>query len=613
MCSMRLSLAVFLCLLFAYNGPATAQEVDPYYTLDPVVVTGSRIPQHLSRIGRSVSIIGREEIEAAPADNIADLLEYVSGVDVRQRGVHGVQADVAIRGGSFEQTLILVDGINVSDPQTGHHNLDLPVTLEDIERIEILKGPGARIYGHNAMAGVINIITRDVEHSTVGGYVTYGDYDYYDLGAHGALKTGDMSSRVSVSRRYSTGHIEQEETDFDIKTWTYKGAINRGSHKFQLGLGYTDKGFGAYRFYSDTYPNQRERTDTLLAHSGAHLKMSDFEVMPRVFWRRHNDDFKIEIGGNWYRNEHRTDSYGMQVNSRFESELGTTAFGGEIAFEVLQSTNLGDHDRERTSVSLEHKFYPVERVILGIGASAIKYSDWGWEYWPGAELNIELTDGFNWFASSGKSFRIPTYTELYYYTPANQGNSDLKPERAWTHETGIRWLETGLGANLSLFLRDAKDVIDWSRVSDKEPWKARNIAECRTQGFEVGLDFYPEAFFGKRFVSAVNIAYTYLDSHWDTGGLESKYVLDHLRHQLHGSILLDWFDDLTHNIKVRHEKRMVGDSNVVVDTRLAYKWTDYEIFLEVTNLFNEEYVESGFAPMPGCWIMGGVRFNMDFK
>ena len=612
-CSIRLYvgwLTAILFFLLACNGSLIAQEENvPCYTLDPVVVTGSRIPQHLSKIGQSVSIISREEIEVLPVDNIADLLEYVSGVDVRQRGAHGVQADVAIRGGLFEQTLILVDGVNVSDSQTGHHNLDLPVNLEDIERIEVLKGPGARIYGHNAMAGVINIITRDVDQSAVGGYAKYGDYDYYDLGAHGALKTGDISNRVSVSRRSSTGHVENKNTDFDINTLAYKGAISRGNHKVQVGLGYTDKDFGAYRFYSDTYPNQRERTETLLAYSTAHLKMVDLEVTPRMFWRRHNDDFKIEIGGKWHRNEHRTDAYGVQLGSRFESELGSTALGGEIAFETLQSTNLGDHGRKRSGVFLEHKFYPVERLTFGLGASAMKYSDWGWEYWPGAELNVELMDGFNWFASSGRSFRIPTYTELYYYTPANQGNSDLKPERAWTYETGIRWREKGVGASCSLFFRDAENLIDWSRASDQDPWKARNIAESRTQGFELGLDFYPEAFFSTAFVSAVNIAYTYLDSDWDTGGLDSKYVLDHLRHQLHGSIILDWFDGLTHVVKARYEKRMVGDSHIVVDTRLACKLSAYEVFLEITNLFDEQYVESGFAPMPGRWIMVGVKLN----
>ncbi len=587
-----------------------AQDEDlPCHTLDPVVVTGSRIPEHLSRIGQSVSVISREDIKALPADSVSDLLETVSGVDVRQRGVHGLQADVAIRGGSFEQTLILIDGVNVSDPQTGHHNLDLPVNLEDIERIEVLKGPGARMYGQNAMSGVINIITRDVDHPAVGGYGKYGDYDYDDFGAHGAFKTGDWANRVSLSRRSSTGYMEN--TDFDINTFFYKGMINGEKHQCQLVIGYTDKDFGAYRFYSDTFPNQQEATKTLLAYSNAHLRVAGVEVMPQVFWRRHNDDFKIEIGDDWYRNEHQTDAYGVQLSSRIQSELGTTAFGGEIASEDLQSATLGDHNRERSGVFLEHKFCPVERLSFDLGASAMHYSDWGWEYWPGVESNVGLTDGWNGFASVGRSFRIPSYTELYYSTPANQGNPDLKPEKAWTYETGLRWHKKGMAANASLFLRDAENLIDWSRTSDQDPWKVRNIAESTTRGLELGWDFYPAAFSDIKLLSAVNIAYTYLDSDWNTGKLESKYVLDHLRHQLHASIILDWLDNLSQTVLARYEKRMVADSHIVVDTRLAYQWHECEFFLEATNLFDEAYVESGFVPMPGRWIVGGVKIKMD--
>ena len=607
---MPLVRTTLLCLVLAHQAPLMAQEeAAPCYTLDPVVVTGSLIPDHLSKIGQSVSVIRREDIEVLPADNISDLLETVSGVDVRQRGIRGVQADVAIRGSSFEQTLILVDGVPVSDPQTGHHHLDLPVNVGDVERIEVLKGPAARIYGQNAMAGVINIITRDVDRHAVGAYGAYGDYDYDHIGGHGAFKTHDTAHRFSVSRRSSAGYME--DTDFDINTLFYKGVAHRGNHQYQLGLGYSEKDFGAYGFYSDIFPNEREQTETLLVYSSAHFKMADVELMPRIFWRRHDDDFKIEIGGDWYQNEHRSDAYGAQLNSRIKSEWGTTAFGGEIASEELQSPSLGDHDRNRSGVFLEHKFCPVEHLTFGFGASAMHYSDWGWEYWPGAESNVELTDRLNWFASIGRSFRVPSYTEWYYDTPANQGNPDLKPERAWTYETGLRWRKKGLGANLGLFLRDAEDVIDWSRLSDQDPWKVRNISTSTTQGFELGLDVYPAAFSDTKLLSAVHMAYTYLDSDWDSGELESKYVLDHLRHQLHGSIILDWLDHLTQTVLARYEKRMVGDSHVVVDTRLAYTWHSWQVFLEATNLFDEKYVESGFVPMPGRWIIAGAKFNLD--
>jgi len=603
-----------MTLILVLVGNATLkaeQSSDQYYELDPVVVTGSRIPYHLSESAYSVSVISREEIAILPADNISDVLEHVNGVDVRQRGARGVQADVGIRGGSFEQTLIMVDGVNMSDPQTGHHNMDLPVNLNDIERIEIIKGPAARIYGPNAMGGVINIITRDVNSNSFGGHGGYGEYGYYDLGAQGALSGDKVSGRLSASRRYSSGYLGGKDTDFDIRTINYKGVLKSESNKFQLGMGFTDKDFGAYKFYSDTFPDQREKTETFLLYGNADLIMTNMEIMPRIHWRHHRDKYKININGVWNINDHRTDVLGAQVNTLITSGWGTTSIGGEAEHENMESSSLGDHDRGRQAVFLEHRFYPSDRLTMGLGASAVHYSSWGWEYWPGADISIELTDEFTWFSSVEKSFRVPTYTELYYVTPANKGNPDLKPEKAWTGETGFRFLIHGVTANFSLFYRDSEDVIDWSRRPGETAWQATNIATVRTKGGEVGVTLYPQSFFNAKWLSSVGIAYTYLDSDRHTRGMESKYVLDYLRHQVNGSMVFTWLPSLKHVIKTRYGKRMAGDSYTVVDTRLTYTLSNYDIFLEATNLFNENYIESGFTPMPDRWIMGGVKFKWE--
>jgi iron complex outermembrane receptor protein len=159
-----------------------------------------------------------------------------------------------------------------------------------------------------------------------------------------------------------------------------------------------------------------------------------------------------------------------------------------------------------------------------------------------------------------------------------------------------------------LFLRDSKDLIDWSRRSYLNPWKARNVSESKTRGFELGLDVFPRTLWSKTFIPSINVAYTYLDSDYDSAGLESKYVLKHLRHQIHGSIILNWSDVLKQSLKARYEKRITGASHVIVDTRLGYKYNKFEFFLDATNLFDEEYTESGFSPMPGFWIIGGVKF-----
>lgn len=602
--------AITLILVLAGNATLMAQENHvQYYELDPVVVTGSRISYRLSASAGSVSVISREEIAILPADNVSDILEHVNGVDVRRRGAHGVQADVGIRGGSYEQTLIMVDGVTVSDPQTGHHNMDLPVNLNDIERIEIVKGPAARIYGPNAMGGVINIITRDVSSNSFGAYGKYGEYGFYDLGAQAELSWDKVSGRLSASRRYSSGYLEGKDTDFDIKTINYKGVLKSGFNEFRMGMGFSDKDFGAYKFYSDIFPDQREKTETFLLYGNADLKMADMEIMPRIHWRRHKDEFKININGVWNVNDHRTDVLGVQLNTLITSGLGSTSIGGEAELEDMESSSLGDHDRWRQGVFLEHKLYLSDRLTIGMGASAVHYSSWGWEYWPGADMSIELTDGLSWFTSFEKSFRVPTYTELYYFTPANQGNPDLKPEKAWTGETGLRWLTDGVTAEFSLFYCDSEDVIDWSRRPGETAWQARNIATVRTNGGEVGVTFYPQSFSNNKWLSSVGIAYTYLDSDRDTKGMESKYALDYLRHQINGSVVVTWLPSLKQVIKARYEKRMVGDNYTVVDTRLTYTFPNYEVFLEATNLFNENYIESGFTPMPDRWIMGGMKFN----
>jgi iron complex outermembrane receptor protein len=376
-------------------------------------------------------------------------------------------------------------------------------------------------------------------------------------------------------------------------------------------MGFTDKDFGAYKFYSDTFPDQREKTETFLLYGNADLKMVDMEVMPRIHWRHHKDKYKININGVWNINDHRTDVLGAQVNTLITSGWGTTSIGVEAEHEDMESSSLGDHDRGRQAVFFEHRFYPSDRMTMGLGASAVHYSSWGWEYWPGADISIELTDEFTWFSSVEKSFRVPTYTELYYVTPANKGNPDLKPEKAWTGETGLRCLIQGVTANFSLFYRDSEDVIDWSRRPGETAWQATNIATVRTKGGEVGVTLYPQSFFNIKWLSSLGIAYTYLDSDRHTRGMESKYVLDYLRHQVNGSMVFTWLPSLKHVIKTRYGKRMAGDSYTVVDTRLTYTLSNYDIFLEATNLFNENYIESGFTPMPDRWIMGGVKFKWE--
>ena len=608
--------AYFLTLLFAVNPisadePVQKKNAITAQVMDELVVTGSQIPRLQSQFGTFISTISREDIELLPARSISELLDMIGGIDVRQRGANGVQTDISLRGSSFEQVLILVDGINISDPQTGHHNMDLAVHMDNIERIEILKGPGARIYGQNAMAGVINIITRSAEQPMLKGQLSYGSYDYYHIQGSIGGQAGVLANRLSVSRSATDGHIADEPTDAQMNAFSYNGTINTPSHAVQIGMGLADKNFGAYKFYSDIYPDQREKTHTFLAYVKDEWSMSNVDMLTHLFWRRHDDKFNIRVGRNWFTNEHATTSSGLQINSRFHSPMGTSALGGEIGIEDLKSSNLGNHDRNRNGLFFEHQISFDHRLIIGFGTSALYYTDWGWQHWPGANINMEILEELNLFSSLEKSFRVPTYTELYYDTPANQGNPDLEPEKAWTYEIGFRHRLKGLHTQAGFFLRDTEDVIDWTRTTPTDPWQVRNIAEIKTQGYEIEVDIFPGVLADIFHHTLLNLSYTYLDADKTTEGFESKYALDHLKHQGKAYLTVNWSNHLSQSVVLRYEKRLNTDAYFVVNTRMIGETGKFKCFLDVSNLFDREYISNGFTPGPGRWIYFGLSFGTD--
>ncbi|MFH1005889.1 MAG: TonB-dependent receptor [Candidatus Latescibacterota bacterium] len=586
---------------------ASAQEV-PIYKLDPIIVTASRIPSTFSQRLRSVLVITREEIENAHVQSVQDLLEYASGVDVRQRGPHGIQADVGIRGGTFEQTLILIDGIKLSDPQTGHHNLDIPLRVVDVERIEILKGHGARLYGPNAFGGVINFITRRGERTSTGVDAVAGDHGLYGAGLSVSHAFDHFRHFLSVSTRRSAGY--RHNTDFETYNGYYRLTADVGSSAIDISAGLVDKEFGANGFYSNLFPEQWEHTTTGFLHAGANLGNSRISFSPRVYWRSHEDDFLLDREDpQFYRNQHSKEGYGFECQSLLHSEWGTSAFGGEVAADRIESSNLGNHARTRGGVSLEHRFNPAKRVSVTLGANAYGYSDWGWNIWPGMDLGFQATETWSVRSSFGRSFRVPTYTDLYYTSPTNRGNPDLKPEEAWTYEAGLKWQEEKVGADFGVFRREGSDLIDWVRADPDSSWEAFNISRVNTNGVEisfwlnsVNLKVVP--------IERVKMGYTFLDSDKGLSGLESKYVLDHLRHQLildiDHRLVLDW----RQNWKLRFEERLGGERYLVCDVQIDRRIYKGSVFLKVTNLFGTDYTEVGGVSMPGRWAAAGFTVNL---
>ena len=635
-----------------------SSKVSMEYNLDEVEVSAQRAPVAFSQVARIVSVIGREEIEAAPVQSLQELLEYALSVDVRQRGVHGVQADISVRGGSFDQTLILLNGINISDPQTGHHSLNLPVSFKSIQRIEILEGPAARVFGPNAFSGAINIITSSEEGSGLKVDVAGGQHKLADVNVSGNLQSANWNQFIAFNRMSSDGYIDN--TDF--KTWNgfYQTSLNTQPGKLDFQIGRTHKSFGANSFYTATYPNQFEETKTTFAS----LKFetgTKIHLTPSIYWRRHQDRFELyredgyyelkddgyRVMGNdtvpmWYKghNYHITDVFGSNLNAWVESSLGKTAFGAEIRSENVWSNVLGEalttpievpgesdkfftksYSRTTISYFAEHSIY-LNKLSVSAGAMTNWISDlgFGWNIYPGMDVAYVFTNNVKLYASANSSLRMPTFTDLFYNGPTNIGNPDLKPEKSTTIEGGLKLSFKGFSGRAGAYHRRGKDLIDWIRENETDKWQTKNLTSINTTGIELSGQFFPEIIWNKPvFITKLGINYSYSEQDKSESDVFSYYVLDNLKQKLDLELNHKIWKKLKGSWRVsyqdRNGKRTTTESYEpfwLVNARLMWKSPSTEIYILAANVFDTQYYDFGTLLQPGRWISVGISHQLKY-
>lgn len=617
------------------------------YQLEEIEVSAQRAPALFSEIARIVTVISSKEIAAAPVRTVQGLLEYVSGVDIRQRGSEGVQADISIRGGTFDQTLILLNGVNISDPQTGHHNLNIPVSLNQIERIEILEGPAARVYGPNAFAGAINIITKQPESNSFNANVTGGSFRYFETEVTGDFKTGKLNNSVSMNWKGSDGYIQN--TDFYGQGVFYSNNYENSSGRFAFQTGYSDKGFGANSFYTPKYPNQYEQVKALFTSAQWESK-GKFHLKPVIYWRRHQDRFELfrENPPTWYttHNYHLTNSYGVQLNSWIGWQLGKSAFGFEYRSENILSNVLGEPLDEPVSVAGEKTFftksksrniisgfaehvYYTNKWILSAGVMGNHISDGenGLNLFPGFEAGYQLNRIARLFANFNTSLRMPTFTDLYYSGPTNIGNPDLKPELTAALEGGIKLNSPIARVNLVLYYRKGKDVIDWVKTNEQDKWQPQNLTKLSNYGTEILLQSNLEQVFGNSLPENISISYMFNTIEKGELSFISYYVLDYLSHKLSFSVKKEIIENFSINFQGVYQKRegtytKFIDNNWgeevnykpfwIFDTKLTYRIKTCQVFISANNIFNCGYVDYGNIPQPGRVIKAGISVNANF-
>jgi iron complex outermembrane receptor protein len=629
--------------------PADTVRIDKELTVDDIEVTASRAPLALGQAARMVTVLTRDDIQAAPVQSVNDLLKYAAGVDVRQRGPIGAQTDVSIRGGTQEQMTILLNGINICDPQTGHNAFDFPCDISDIERIEILEGPAARIYGTSSLMGAVNIVTKTHPTSSAGEEQivirTEGGSFGYLSAAASISKLSTLNSKLSSCFTRSDGYSRSESgnlnSDYSGFKAFYQGYYSSHSGETGRGLywhaGLSTKGFGSNTFYSAKYDEQYERTTKLFTALQGDVDAGSFHFHPALYWNRTYDRFELIRGmeDKVPFNHHRTDVFGMNLNSWFDSPLGRTAFGAEFCNEDIVSSNLGEPLNEenghyryglnRTNLSfhLEHNIM-TRRFTLSAGFVAVKntWSQMPFTLYPGIDASLRFGDYWKVYASYNESLRMPSFTELYYSVGGHKADKYLKPEELRAVECGIKFFAPMLTVKTSVFHHHQRNTIDWVMdTRDTEAtWQSVNLTRINTFGFEADATLQLSSLHPSP--STLNISYCYLHQQKDElPYLQSRYSLEYLRHKLTASLQLSLASRLSMVVKYRFQDRMGSYTDTsgqvqayhpysVVDTRLTWQADTYSLYAEANNLFNKHYVDFGNVPQPGCWLMAGASITL---
>ncbi len=613
--------------------------------VEEVVVSAQRAPVAFSQTARIVQIIGKEELENAPVHDLHDLLKFSPNVDVRQRGNNGVQGDISIRGSSFDQVLILLNGIPLNDPQTGHHNLNLPVSFDAINRIEILEGPSSRIYGPNAFSGAINIITDQSDTPALTGRFSGGQYGFFESAATSVFLTGKLTNRISADYKQANGSLPN--TDFKIGNAFYNGSRTFSTGKLEFQGGYSDRGFGANDFYTPVYPNQYERIKTTFASVKA-ISNGIFHLAPSFYWRRNQDRFELfrDFDGapSWYKmhNYHLTDTYGSNLSGWIAAGFGKLAYGTDFRSENIWSTVLGNemstptnvpgesgiqfnHEASRSNLSL---FGEYSQHFGSLDISGGIMANWNsslgrkWQLYPGFDIGWKISNPLKLYVSVNKSLRLPTYTDLYYKSATSIGNSELLPEEAISVESGLKYNNPWVTTHVSIFKRWGKNMIDWVKQPGDNLWYAKNMTNLNTAGIEVSAQLNPSRLFEKRlFIQTFGISYGYLTQDKESEPYISKYLLDYLKHKIDIRLSHDICKNLSASWLISYQDRngtfTFWDGNKygnevsyaplwLIDTRISWTKNQFSLYLEANNLLNKSYYDFGNVEQPGIWMKAGI-------
>jgi len=565
---------------------------------ETLVVVGTATPVPLAESSRSVEVLAVEP-NLLSVQSPLDLLRSDSSAFIEQRGAGGAQSDIVLRGGGFAQTLVLVNGFRINDAQTAHHNLDLPIPLEAMDSVQILEGAGSTLHGADALSGVVDFVTAAPSHSSLIVRAGAGSFGANEESVLAGMARNRWSARATGTRNFSTGFIPDRDyrnEDASLESWI-------GSHfgVTDLLLAGSDRSFGADQFYGNF--SSWERTKSWFASARQELGSATTAAFG---YRRHSDDFVlIRANPSIYENNHVDSSW--QGSLRHSFNLAGNVFllaGLEADGDSISSNNLGEHARNRGAGYLDVDIRPAKRRwSLSLGAREELFSG-GIDpvFAPQLAGSVRLPHQLKLRASTGYGFRIPTYTDLYYSDPSTVGNAKLKPESAWSMDSGVDWSPSAkFVISATGFYSRQRDAIDYVRASPGEKWRATNLSGLRFAGVETSATWVPTK------SQRLEIAWTSLNgAQRALDGLQSEYVFNYPVNNVHAV----WDASIHGNWRIRNAvqiaQRYHQSAYPIWNAALSRQSGRVRPHVRLDNFSNTGYQEISGVAMPGRSITGGL-------
>ena len=618
------------------------------YELDESLLSASR-PSPVRGALNLITVYDRKFGMATPVQSFEAALRTLPAVDLRERGGKSSQADISIRGGSADQTMVMLNGINFTDARTGHQSHSLPVDIESVSSVSLVRD----VPGTGALSGAVNLAVRGIVPNYLRSELSAGQFGYHYGSISGARTQGDGSVYAALSFRNSDGY--RHNTDCrNYNAYLRAEWNNARAGYFDFQAGAQSRAFGSNGFYAAYNPDQYEATRTYLASLRYTRSLGSFGLSANASYRKNYDRYEWTRGTP--SNNHNTDNAGAEFKASLDWAAGHSVFGADYSYNHIFSSNLGkpldeplgpdgcwkrEDSRSVSNIYLSHsknwKRFGADAMgglsITPYGNSAL----WSivFDYRPLEGLLIE--------AQSGQSSRLPTFTDLYYTSAAQVNNLDLVPEKALNYNLDISYGRGGFAAGLHGYFRDTRDRIAWVwrdhlTVGEKQytsVWHSEQISRMHNYGVEADAAYRS----AEGLLRELKLSYGYAGAEL-LSNLPLSSALDYMKHKasLSATAMLfractlsaictfydrfgsynDYLRDDEGNL-LRDEsgamltRKVDFEPYCLLDLRLAYERGSVRYYLDATNISNTRYCDFGGLTMPGCWVNVGVVVTLQPK